>query len=135
MARPPFQPTDEQRKYVCNAAARGIPQLGMCTKLGITDKTLRKHFKAELETGLHEANFVVAGALFDAATGGNITAQIFWLKARAGWREVQVVEHKGKAAGMLEAAQKGATALALTTDPNEASRIYADMLSAGRDEK
>jgi hypothetical protein len=34
-----------------------------------------------------EANATVSGYLFAAAKAGNVTAQIFWLKTRARWRE------------------------------------------------
>jgi hypothetical protein len=34
-----------------------------------------------------EANALVSNSLFAAAKGGNVTAQIFWLKTRARWRE------------------------------------------------
>jgi len=34
-----------------------------------------------------EANATVSGYLFAAAKAGNVTAQIFWLKTRAHWRE------------------------------------------------
>jgi hypothetical protein len=33
------------------------------------------------------ANAIVSGSLFAAAKGGNVVAQIFWLKTRAQWRE------------------------------------------------
>ena len=36
---------------------------------------------------LREPNAQVAGFLFAAAKGGNVTAQIFWLKTRARWKE------------------------------------------------
>jgi hypothetical protein len=48
---------------------------------------LRKRFRDELDRGAAEANATVAGSLFLAAKGGNIVAQIFWLKTRARWRE------------------------------------------------
>ena len=37
--------------------------------------------------GVAEANAIVSGSLFAAAKGGNVVAQIFWLKTRAQWRE------------------------------------------------
>jgi hypothetical protein len=38
----------------------------------------------------------VAGFLFSAAKSGNVTAQIFWLKTRARWREVPAeFKHSG----------------------------------------
>lgn len=41
----------------------------------------------ELDLGATKANAQVAGFLFAAAKGGNVTAQIFWLKTRARWKE------------------------------------------------
>ena len=35
----------------------------------------------------HKANATISGSLFASAKGGNVTAQIFWLKTRAHWRE------------------------------------------------
>ena len=55
--------------------------------IGCAPKTLRKHFRAELDRGVAEANAVIAGCLFTAAKGGNIAAMIFWMKTRARWRE------------------------------------------------
>src|SRR5207245_1856290 len=40
-----------------------------------------------------EANALVSGYLFAKAKGGNVTAQIFWLKTRANWRERALPEH------------------------------------------
>jgi len=54
----------------------------------IDAKTLRKHFCRELDRGTIEANAKVAAALFTMATvDKNVAAAIFWMKARAGWRE------------------------------------------------
>ncbi len=42
------------------------------------------------------SNAQVAGFLFNAAKNGNVTAQIFWLKTRAKWRESPVeLKHSG----------------------------------------
>jgi hypothetical protein len=41
----------------------------------------------------------VAGFLFNSAKSGNVTAQIFWLKTRARWRETPVeLKHSGSVA-------------------------------------
>ena len=46
--------------------------------------------------GAIKANAQVAGFLFAAAKGGNVTAQIFWLKARARWKEPSAeLQHYG----------------------------------------
>lgn len=38
---------------------------------------------------------LISNALFEAARSGNITAQIFYLKSRGGWRENIRLEHAG----------------------------------------
>jgi len=65
----------------------GIPQEDIARVIGMDSKTLRKHFREELDTGVTKANSRVAQCLFETALGGNTTAQIFWLKTRAHWKE------------------------------------------------
>jgi len=72
--------------------------------LGIDPKTLRKHYRDELYHGHVKANAKVAENLFRKATGEgreSVTAAIFWLKARAGWRETSVHEVSGKDGGPI----------------------------------
>ena len=91
-----FAPTEEQRRLVRAFAGFGIPQEDMANHLGIDTKTLRKHFRDELDRGVVEANAKVAQSLFQmATTGKNVAAAIFWMKARANWSEKQRVEHAG----------------------------------------
>ena len=85
-----FVPTEEQRRTVRAMAGYGMPQMDIGTFLDIDAKTLRKHFTRELEMGSIEATTKVAQSLFRMATeGGSVAAAIFWMKARAGWREKQ----------------------------------------------
>jgi hypothetical protein len=100
--RPAFTPTDEQRRLVEALVACGVQQEVICTFITgaagkpITVPTLTKYFRAELSQGLEKANALVAQSLFKSAIAGNNTAQIFWLKTRAGWREKpQQLEHSG----------------------------------------
>lgn len=97
--RPAFQPTDKDRATVKSMSAFGIPDYEIAKVIGITPPTLRKHFWQELEVGHIEANAKVAQSLFKKATGdGNqsVQAAIFWLKARAGWRDKAPEETLGK---------------------------------------
>jgi hypothetical protein len=88
-----FEPTPDQRRTVKTMAGFGIPQEDIAKFLGIDDKTLRKHFREELDRGVTEANAKVAQSLFQMATQGkNVAAAIFWMKARGGWREKHEVE-------------------------------------------
>ena len=68
-------------------AAYGIPEIDIARVVGVDPKTLRKHYRDELDMGETKANAQVAGFLFNSARSGNVTAQIFWLKTRARWRE------------------------------------------------
>src|SRR4051794_21646791 len=82
--------TDEQRRLVRAMSGFGIPQEQIATHLEMDAKTLRKHFRAELDRGMVEANLKVAQSLFQMATAGkNVAAAIFWMKARANWRGKQ----------------------------------------------
>ena len=77
-------------------AAYGIPEADISGVVGIDPKTLRKHYREELDLGETKANAQVAGFLFNAAKNGNVTAQIFWLKTRAKWRETPMeLQHSG----------------------------------------
>ena len=69
-------------------AGLGLPQEQIALLLEMDPKTLRKHLRDDLDRGMAEANVKIAQSLFNmATTGNNVAAAIFWMKARAGWRE------------------------------------------------
>ena len=82
-----YEPNDEDRKKVINFSSVGVPQADICKVIGITEKTLRKYYREELDTSAINANAQVAGWLFGQCKQGNTTAMLFWLKTRAKWRE------------------------------------------------
>jgi hypothetical protein len=103
VARPRFNPTAEQRKMVGVMTGYGIPEVAIARTLSIDAKTLRKHFRKELDLAATKANATVAQSAFRMASSGQHPAMtIFWLKCRAGWRETQVVQHKGADGGSVE---------------------------------
>jgi len=66
----------------------GITQEDIATVLDIHPKTLRVHYRRELDTGATEANVRVVQALFkNAVTNQSVQAQVWWTKARMGWRD------------------------------------------------
>ena len=67
-------------------AAYGIPEADIARMVGVDPKTLRKHYRDELDLSAVKANAQVAGFLFNSARNGNVTAQIFWLKPGARWK-------------------------------------------------
>ena len=89
MPRPKLVPTKEQRGVVRSMAAYGNRQQDIARVVGLrSPKTLRRHFREELDRGAIEANSQVAQALYRLATSGkSAAAAMFWLKCRAGWRE------------------------------------------------
>ena len=95
MARPAHQPDPASRRQVEAMAAYGVPEADVAKVIGVDPKTLRKHYREELDTGQIKANSRVAESLYRKAVGDgsqSVTAAIFWLKTRARWKEVQVSE-------------------------------------------
>jgi hypothetical protein len=82
MPRPALQPTDEQRKLAKSLAAYGMRQGDIARLLSIRSaKTLRKHFRRELDQGEREGYAKVQQTLFQMATEGkNLQATLGWLQ-------------------------------------------------------
>src|SRR6202040_1378154 len=87
MARKAFVLNEMAREKVRHLAGVGVRQDDIAKIIGCAPKTLRKRCRDDLDRGVAEANATVSGYLFAAAKAGNVTAQIFWLKTRAHWRE------------------------------------------------
>lgn len=94
--RPPYEPTDKDRATVRAMTAYGIPGAKIALVLGVGYTTLHKHFRRELDVAHIEANAEVGQTAFTLAKSGKCPAMtMFWLKTRAGWREVSRHEHSG----------------------------------------
>lgn len=119
MARPRHEPTEQSRRTVESMCAYGIPHDEISAVIGITAKTLRLRYKAELAAAHVKANSRVGEALFLQAVGAParyddqgrllqaeqprvVTAGIWWSKCRMGWKETNVVENVGKDGGPIE---------------------------------
>ena len=95
MGAPHHEVTPELQAKVKAMSAFGITQPQMCAYLGISEDTLQRHYRHELDTAQVDANVKVANRLFRKATeDGDTSSMIFWLKTRAGWKE-QKDENKG----------------------------------------
>ena len=105
MARKLFVVTDAMRERVRSLAGLGVPQVDIARIIRGDPKTLRKHFRDELDRGVAEANAVIAGSLFTAAKAGYFPAQKFWLKVRAHWHERKVPEDPIPDAGAQSTSQ------------------------------
>jgi hypothetical protein len=102
MGRPSHKPDPTSRRQVEALAGYGIPEPEIAGLIGIDAKTLRKHYRDELDHGHTKANAKVAENLYRKATGEGreaVIAAIFWLKCRAAWKETSVRELTGKDEG------------------------------------
>jgi hypothetical protein len=86
--RPSHEPTEKTREQAWFMAAIGVQQPHISMTLGIGEHTLRKYYRRELDLGMVEAD---ANGLYQKAISNRpdaVTAAIFWLKTRCGWRDI-----------------------------------------------
>ena len=100
MARPPLRPTATQRQQVEQLANLGVTTEAIGHAIGeagapLDPKTVRRHFRAELDRGAALCTVRVQRKLHELIDSGNPAAIFFYLKCREGWREVQRVETTG----------------------------------------
>jgi len=55
----------------------------------------RPAFAAQIAKGRAEADLTVIQSVLEQARQGNMTAAIFWLKNRCGWRDAYDLKHQG----------------------------------------
>ena len=78
---------------VTELASQGLTHEQIAAALGISRTTLQarkaesEQFAQAIEKGQALGIEAVSNALFQNAVGGNVTAQIFFLKARAKWKD------------------------------------------------
>lgn len=87
------EPTEITRELVKVHSTVGTPQEVIADIIGITAKTLRAHYRRELDLAAAECNATIAECLYQKAKKGDTTAMIFWLKTRARWRESTTLNH------------------------------------------
>jgi len=107
-------PTDETRAIVRSMSVVGYGQQDVSVVLNLDEKTLRKHYREELDLAAIKANTIIGNTAFMMATGGGpprIDAEgrniggdwrnaipsmtIFWMKTKMGFRETTRHEHSG----------------------------------------
>jgi len=107
--------TAERRALVTILVASGCDPKPLAKRFGLTMAKFEQLYAEELEYGTLDATAAVSKALFEAATlEGNVQAMVFWLKARAGWRDTKHIE-VSDVAGVLHAP--------LTSSPDEWGEI------------
>ena len=93
MGRPAIEITPELCEKAESLAAQGLTMeqiarcLGMCYDT-LNEKSKRySEFSDAIKDGQSKGVAVVTNALFTSAKGGNLGAQCFYLKNRAGWKD------------------------------------------------
>jgi len=81
-----------QRDTVKVMVAGGIQQPAIAGVLGISEPTLRRHFRKEIANGAAEVGLIVVAAHLKRIRAGDMRAIEWWEKARMGWMERTVVD-------------------------------------------
>lgn len=79
--------TEAEQKLMLSMASVGVTNEQIAKVFGCSTKTLQRKLAKELEAARLKGVATIAGALFRSAKNGNVTAQIFIMKTRGGWRE------------------------------------------------
>jgi len=82
------KPTDKKKEHVKVMAEVGVSEDMIAKYIGVTKKTLRKHYAEILGSARALGVFQVAGALKALALAGNPAACIFYLKIQDKWLEI-----------------------------------------------
>jgi len=88
MGRPPYEPDVRDCTMVRLLHAGGIKQSSIAALVGISEPTLRKHYKGELLIAKAEMDGLAGSTLAKAmARGGKeaVTAAKWWTQSRMGW--------------------------------------------------
>jgi len=129
--RPPYVPNDKDRATVENMA-RTCTHDQIARVVGISDDTLRKYYRRELDTAKDKVDAAVGQTLIFQAVGGpdqdwtkaNPISTIFYAKTRMGWKEpAQELKHGG-----------GVTVASITANmtPQQAAEAFAATLRGAK---
>ncbi|MGA2638852.1 hypothetical protein [Methylocella sp.] len=120
-----YEPTADQRALVENASAFGLRQSEIAAQLKIDEKTLRKHFRAELDNGKFNLDLLAGGAFVKALKSDDerirLDAAKYYTSRRMGWKETTRNENVGADGGAMKI-------ITMDMTPAEAAEAYAAML-------
>lgn len=88
--------TDEKRKLVRGLAMAGYTDVTIAEHVEVTASTLKKYYADDLHFARYRCNGSVVSALYKSAIEGSVSAQIFWCKARLGWKETDFTDAADK---------------------------------------
>lgn len=129
---PEFIVNEEIIRDAETLSGRGLTRKQVADYFGISERHLYAKMneypdlKLALTKGKAKTISFVAGKLIEQIKGGDVKAMMFYLKTQAGWRDVStiVVEH--------EPDHNDDDISINTSDPNEASKIYQQIMLKGK---
>jgi len=140
--RPKHMVTDQTRKNVEELSAFGLTHDQISRVMGISDETLRRYYRPQLEVGLSRKNAEVAGNLYRIATNeehkDSVRAAIFWLSQRGGpdWQRANRTELTGPNGAPLQVEQaRTIDSRNLSYDDRQALREILMRATAGESER
>lgn len=89
-----YEPNDEHRRIVEEMSRYGMTQTSIAKCLDMTDKTLAKHYRKELDCAKDEAIRQVGNMLYKNCMDGKESSIFFFLKTQARWKETNHQEHR-----------------------------------------
>jgi hypothetical protein len=109
MPTPAHQPTERDRETVRTMYAYGICEEDIARVIGITDRTLRKYYREELDTARPHFHRLIAqrialfalGKIDGAPHADSLRACMFIAKTQMKWRETDNLELQGKGGGAI----------------------------------
>lgn len=122
-----YIPNDQDRAQVKALAIYGAPHDDIASILGVSESTIQRHYKKELHESLHLANAVIAQTLYKKAKSGDSACMMFWLKTKARYREH---DPRPPDKNTVNVNVKLTKKLEGVTDPIEAAKIYAEVMSS-----
>ena len=129
-------PTEDTRRQVSLCMTFGMTRAQIGMLLGVTDETIHKHYRKEVDVGKHGMTMNVANNLYNIATDPEhknaATAAIFWMKAQGGWREVVRTEVTGADGGALQIETSPIDSRALSHDQRQALREILEVAISDR---
>lgn len=99
---------DEMMHEAYKLGALGLTFEELCVFWNVGHATLIRYchkypqLKQQIVKGRKESDLTVIQSVLDQARKGNMTAAIFWLKNRCGWRDAYGMEHSGKVEGLAD---------------------------------
>jgi hypothetical protein len=88
--QPEWAPTEKDITIINALAACGVPQVLIEIRIGHCWTTIKKHLPdLVIQEQKDQDGAVVHSLWINAVVFNNVTAQIYWTKARMGWREAK----------------------------------------------